>query len=162
VPAAIEGPEDRSLVRKWPKPGECPPQRHAGGQTFRQVLAVGAGVEQCLRLRTRVVCAEHEESEQVEQLRAVDVKIRVSAPAKIRENAIIVGNVATQVLSRLARHTLATFAADYDSLLRLPAVPARTVVGECRLLSEWYGPYEGSSNLAGQAGGSGGLGAPDG
>jgi chromosome partitioning protein len=67
---------------------------------------------------------------------------RIGAPSSMREAGIIVGSVAEVVMSRLARHTLAEFDDTYDGLLLRPAVPARVVVGECRLRNEWYGAYD--------------------
>lgn len=68
-------------------------------------------------------------------------RAKIGAPSTIREAGIIVGNIADTILTRLARHALDAFSQDYDGLLLRPAVPARVVVGECRLRSEWYGSY---------------------
>lgn len=68
-------------------------------------------------------------------------RAKIGVPATIREAGVIVGNVAETIITRLARHALDSFGRDYDELLLLPAVPARVVVGECRLRSEWYGSY---------------------
>lgn len=124
---------------------DCPNRQ--GGPLIQNALVAATGVVYAAKADGDGLVGVDGARETIRKFKAARAKI--GAPALLRETGIVVGNIADTILTRLARHALDAFDHDYDGLLLKPAVPARVVVGECRLRNEWYGNYRSAAPVLG-------------